>query len=210
MESSETKEYTACFPCSVGLYGECMNLQPIEGDLDHFLPCYNKQVATVTESSTRGPGRPVKELGEDGDTPKRILDRGRKRAAMLYPLVEGMVCQWAGLRYAGGGVETIIGCRGNVLEAGQNRHARHHGPNKSVVFNDQGNVHLICPTCHNRWHTLNDPYYGERPDAGKPFVPVGYDMLEHDPTTQATDQEITENEKWWQTAPTKRLDNEDE
>jgi hypothetical protein len=37
--------------------------------------------------------------------------------------------------------------------------ARHHGPDKSTLNNEVGNVHRICDYCHNRWHTLNDEGY---------------------------------------------------
>jgi len=37
--------------------------------------------------------------------------------------------------------------------------ARHHGPDKNTLNNEKGNVHRICHSCHNRWHTLNDEDY---------------------------------------------------
>ncbi len=192
---SETKEYSACFPCSVGLYGECLNLQPIEGDPDHFLPCYGKTLAQAAEQTEkRGPGRPVV---EDFDDEKKLMATGRKRAAMMYPIIEGQECEWAWLRYAGGGVETIIGCKGNLLHKGQNQSAVHHGPDKSVLNNAPNNVHRICTRCHATWHLLNNKYYGKRPEKGRPFVPVGYEQLEHDKNTKATEEEIDAFDTWW-------------
>ena len=77
---------------------------------------------------------------------------GRKRAAKIYPLEPSSPCEWRGLRYAGGGMFPIYGCT-----AGKQQH-RHHGPNLSTLDNTEGNVHRICTTCHNRWHTDNDAF----------------------------------------------------
>jgi hypothetical protein len=63
--------------------------------------------------------------------------------------------------------------------------------------NAPGNVHRICDFCHNTWHALNDPFYGERPEHTKPFIPTGelnVDYYLHDPTTKASMEEILEAE----------------
>lgn len=192
---------SACFPCSVGVYEECANLQPIEGDPDHFMPCYNQALAASPDEKVKGEvGRPMLDNSKVTD----ITSTGRKRAAMLYPIREGMVCEWAGLKYAGGGVLTLVGCAGNILHEERGKYARHHSPDKNTLENRPGNVHLICPTCHNRWHSLNDPYYGDRPQDGQPFLPEGYEVLEHDPITKATLEEIEDSEAWWSTQPSLR------
>lgn len=78
---------------------------------------------------------------------------GRKIAAKLYPLTEDAPCEWRNQSECGGGNFPILGC----LEGTQQ--ARHHGPEKNVQNNDQGNVHRICHYCHYRWHAKNDPTY---------------------------------------------------
>src|SRR5690606_19815102 len=120
------------------------------------------------------------------DLPSEISDplsTGRKRAAMLLPIMTGMVCEWAGLKWAGGGVQPIVGCRGNTLaefksnadrpEGIDSRGERHHGPDKAVLNNAVGrNLHAICSECHPRWHELNDPSYGtKRGDAHLQWLP---------------------------------------
>ncbi len=132
-----------------------------------------------------GPGIPIQRGGptkadEDVTDPKST---GRKRAAVLYPINEGMICEWAQLKAACGGKFPIIGCAGNPATH------RHHGPDKNTLNNEQGNVHRICVHCHNRWHTLNDPVYEE-------FFGTEH-WLPHDPDTKATVLEIAANEARW-------------
>lgn len=78
---------------------------------------------------------------------------GRKRAARLYPLNPEQSCEWSGFSNCGGGLVPIHGCLSGKQQA------RHHGPDKSVSNNEEGNVHRICHYCHNRWHTANDDNY---------------------------------------------------
>lgn len=78
---------------------------------------------------------------------------GRKRAAKLFPLDEEADCDWKMRKNCGGGKTPIVGCVNGKQEA------RHHGPDKNTLNNEKGNVHRICHTCHNRWHTLNDEKY---------------------------------------------------
>jgi hypothetical protein len=153
---------------------------------------------TVIEVEKRGVGRPMSEPSEITD----ITSTGRKRAAMMYPIFKDMNCEWGGLKYAGGGVVPIIGCAGSVIQPtkGPDKGDRHHGPDKNVINNAPNNVHRICSTCHNRWHALNNKYYGERPPADEPYLPLSeHEWKEHDPVTQATEEEIAENEEWWST-----------
>lgn len=119
---------------------------------------------------------------------KDPISTGRKRAAEMYPIETGMVCEWANLKFAGGGVVPIVGCIGRAATD------RHHGPDKNTMNNAPGNVHRICSFCHNTWHGVNDPHYGPRPDQTLPFVPEGpYEA--HDAVTKATTQELLEAEK---------------
>ncbi|SRR6266498_1446158 len=105
---------------------------------------------------------------------------GRKRAALDYPLSPERACEWKALRYAGGGKHPIIGCHDGKQQA------RHHGPDKNTLNNEIGNVHRICANCHNRWHTANDSEY----------TPGDYGKA-HNPTIQATIDEIAKNEAYW-------------
>jgi len=120
------------------------------------------------------------------------LKGGRLRAQREFPIPEGTKCEWAFLKSAGGGVNPVVGCMGS------NAKHRHHGPDKSTLNNVKENVHLVCSVCHNRWHTLNDPYYGERPEDGLPYLPTET-YLPHDIETKATQEEQFDNEIWWTT-----------
>lgn len=190
----------ACWPCICGLHEECYAPEMVDEDNleDVWLRCccHGAKAEDDAKAFANGPGRPM--LDPDQITDK--LSTGRKRARMLYPILDGMTCQWAGLKYAGGGVEPIIGCGGNKIIAAKGSSEtghRHHGPDKNVINNSPGNVHLICSTCHNRWHALNNKYYeGERPEAGEEWLPNG-EWRPHDPMTQATEEEIEANEAFW-------------
>lgn len=128
---------------------------------------------------------------KDLESYKDPLSTGRKRAAAMYPIATGQVCEWAGLARAGGGIIPIVGCVGRAASD------RHHGPDKNTMNNAPDNVHRICDHCHNTWHALNDPGYGERPDHTKPFIPrgeVGVDWFMHDNKSRATTEQILEAE----------------
>lgn len=71
----------------------------------------------------------------------------------MYPLDRDADCEWKMKANVGGGPKPIIGCINGKQQA------RHHGPDKNTLNNDEGNVHRICVTCHNRWHTENDHIY---------------------------------------------------
>lgn len=171
--------FMSCPPCAAEFHNECYFPE-------NFLCCCDDspdQLITIRQG-------PVKEA----ENMKDPISTGRKRAAIAKPIPpEGMVCEWAGLLYAGGGVEPIIGCNGNMATN------IHHGPDKDVLNNDvDTNLHRICANCHNRWHTINDPRYGVRPTPGTPFVPlVPYLCKPHDTDTKATIEQIFENEINW-------------
>lgn len=120
---------------------------------------------------------------------KDPISTGRKRASEMYPITTGMACEWANLKEAGGGVVPIVGCIGRAATD------RHHGPDKNTMNNAEGNVHRICSFCHNAWHGINDPFYGERPAPDKPFVPVEGQSKEHNPLTKASTEEILQAER---------------
>lgn len=84
------------------------------------------------------------------------VSTGRKRAAKLYPIAPGQVCEWAWKKHCGGSIEPIVGCTGRPATN------IHHGPDKSTLNNDrETNISIICEYCHNRFHTANDKYYIE-------------------------------------------------
>lgn len=192
----------ACWSCVTGLHEECFDMTELE---EGYKCCCTN--APKQDEETRSVGRPISSPEDITD----VLSAGRKRAAMLYPIYEGMTCEWAGLKNAGGGVEPIIGCAGNKLSPKKGGDGDlvqgdvHHGPDKNTLENSPGNAHRICAFCHHRWHAANDKYYGKRPtredgkiDGTKPFLPLDeYELLQHDPDTRATDEEIKENEIYW-------------
>ena len=192
-----------CFGCRAGFHNECEHvwLEVIEQDCCcggevKFDMAGNALTQEDTADVTTGIDngyiddgyQGTKSLSEYSDP----VSTGRKRAKEMYPINAGMVCEWAGLKFAGGGVVPIVGCVGRPASD------RHHGPDKNTMNNAPGNLHRICDHCHNTWHAVNDPHYGERPEHTKPFIPLSGMFSKHDPATRATTQEIIE-------AETKRL-----
>jgi hypothetical protein len=157
-----------------------------------------QKVEPVLETEKRPVGRPRLPPEELKDA----LRAGRLRAGRTIKIEPGTICQWAGLKFAGGGIRPIIGCVGRPAGA------RHHGPNKSTADNEIGsNLHLICHQCHNRWHALNDEFYGERPADGADYLPradAGTNNF-HDPNSTATLAEQAEWQLYWQTPKAKRV-----
>lgn len=194
---------TACYSCAIGMFHEC--LDPEITDDGGIIPCGG---LVLSESESRGQHEPL--------APDKITDAtstGRKRAVLVAPILDGMLCEWAGLKYAGGGVIPMVGCAGNKIadqkggspEEGLLQGDRHHGPDKNTINNAVGeNLHRICKPCHNRWHALNDPFYaGTRPRAERPWVPNEPYYL-HDKHTEASIEELEAAEEWWQTEKSKR------
>jgi hypothetical protein len=169
-------------PCVVGYHSECWHP---EGTA-----CCCKELLTQKFEEAKERGGQVK----SADSVTDIESTGRKRAAAIAPIEEGMPCEWRNLKFAGGGVVPIMGCMAGIAKD------RHHGPNKSTLANHLGNLHRICSHCHNRWHTLNDAYYGDRPvgeEAMNYFPLPEYEYKEHDSVTKASYQELAENEIMW-------------
>lgn len=144
------------------------------------------QDGTVKRSAV---GRP--EL--DASEMRNPVSAGRRRAAKIAKIPMGYVCEWALLEYAGGGVVPIVGCAGNTAAD------LHHGPDKSTLNNEVGiNLHRICEFCHNRWHELNDPFYGDRPADNLNYLPTdGREYEPHDRINRADRADILGNEKWF-------------
>jgi hypothetical protein len=189
-----------CFGCRAGFHNECEHvwLEIIEQDC-----CCGGEVSFDAGGNVRidavegEDGHKEIDNGyiNDGYQGNKSLSEysdpvstGRKRAKEMYPITPGMVCEWAGLKLAGGGVIPIVGCVGRPASD------RHHGPDKNTMNNAEGNLHRICDHCHNTWHALNDPHYGERPEHTKPFLPLTGEYAKHDSVTKATTIEIIEAE----------------
>lgn len=141
-----------------------------------------------------GRGRPVADPSDITD----VTSTGRKRAAMLYPIIGEIVCEWAGLARAGGGGEPIVGCKWNIIIAdkGPTGGDIHHSPDKNVLNNTPGtlggNAHRICKSCHHTWHARNDKLYAKRPAGDVPYLPADGEVIMHDPFTEAEDDELDE------------------
>ena len=211
-----TEIHRICPACAVGLYSECEQFEVAEVTGDGFewiIPCALKFTGAntpVLRGGGDGPGRPV--LAPDEVTDPRST--GRKRAVLLAPVLEGMMCEWSGLKFAGGGVVPIAGCNGHRLipqkggddERGLYQGDLHHGPDKNTLNNAVGtNLHRICADCHHRWHAANDAFYDAagRPGAQFPFTPVQPYFL-HDAVTRATDADYELAEQWWELPKKKR------
>ena len=163
----------ACVSCGSGLHWEC------EED-----PCCCKNNTSVAKEVDDDDDRRHPRRWSRDSSLKDQQSTGRKRAAKLYPIDKESPCEWQGLLFAGGGYFPIVGCIN-----GRQR-ARHHGPDKNTLNNEQGNVHRICDYCHNRWHAKNDDGYEER--VGK----SGFGRR-HDSNTKATPEDQGKNEIYW-------------
>ena len=198
MTSTGSKE-DPCFACRAGFHHECH----VWWHWDSESCCCGGEIKFTATGEIKHDGEDSSDSGDrqvdngyiqDGYEANKDLSEykdpvstGRKRAAEMYPIAAGMVCEWAGLAKAGGGVVPIVGCVGRPASD------RHHGPDKNTMNNAPGNLHRICDYCHNTWHALNDPHYGERPPHTQPFIPtgeLGVDWFDHDAETKASVDEI--------------------
>ncbi len=190
-----------CPACLLGLHEECFEPKDIVDSVMATCCCWVENGQSADEILIRT----IDGHKQDED----ILDpisTGRKRAAQLKPIIEGMTCEWANLLYAGGGVTPIIGCPGNKLTKEKGNGALtgnvHHGPDKSTLNNSDNNLHRICGDCHNRWHGFNDKYYSsDRPPNGAAFIPLSHENRPHDKYTLADPDQIDYSEQWWGLPP---------
>lgn len=163
-----------CPPCNAGEHWACHN------PTDEITCCCPPVEFENVTNDRKGATKEAQDITD-------VQSTGRKRAAQLFPIHEGMVCEWSRLAKAGGGVTPIVGCIDNTATD------RHHGPDKNTLNNKEGNVHRICSPCHNLWHARNDQYYGERPAGTEPFIPLdGHEWCLHDSTTQADMTELVQ------------------
>lgn len=157
----------ACIGCGRGLHYECSQQ-----------PCCCKN-----ENPTGGTfnllGDAIEEVNIEIPKQRKLKDDdelsisgGRKRAAAKFAINPDEPCEWKGLSNCGGGKFTIVGC----LD-GKQEH-RHHGPDKKTSNNEDINVHLICSSCHNRWHGKNDKHYDRSV----------YQLMPHSPRPATTEE----------------------
>ena len=174
-EETEWAQFGACILCLAEQPHELTDLCSSQTDSAKIL-----QIASGS-----------KEIGDYKDP----ISTGRKRAAVILPDESMGTCEWAYLKYAGGGYYPVVGCTGKPATD------RHHGPDKSTFNNTRPgeghtNLHAICSFCHNAWHAANDPSYGpngkdDRPADNSAWVPIGEsEYAQHDPNTQASLAEI--------------------
>jgi hypothetical protein len=161
----------SCLPCGRDLHEECQQIP--EGK-----KCCCTQNITMPQPREGNNYKSDDEIG---------VSAGRKRAAVAHSINPDRSCEWRWKKNCGGGVHPIIGCLTGMQEH------RHHGPVKNTARNEVSNVHLICTSCHNRWHTLNDPDYDE----------ASNELLPHNPTP-ATLKECTDNEIKWKSSKVKK------
>jgi hypothetical protein len=192
-----------CWACLVGLFEECLN--PEDGSRPGWIkPCGMRFMAEPKELRSEPSHRVLSpdELTDD-------VSAGRKRAAMVAAILTGMTCEWAGLKFAGGGAVPILGCKDHTIAGVKGTEAAkamgadegghiHHGPDKAVLNNAVGtNLHRICTTCHNRWHAANDDFYAKtRPHVSRPYLPL-VPFYDHDSLSTFADEEYEIAEEWW-------------
>lgn len=139
-----------CPNCQMGFHLSCLSKSCECNQQSH----QTEYVSSPTSSEEPDEPRHVSTRSTKRDaTLKDQQSTGRKRAARMYPLHRDQPCEWQTLAECGGGTKPILGCINGLQQA------RHHGPDKSVSNNDEGNVHRICHACHNRWHAANNAEY---------------------------------------------------
>lgn len=161
-----------CATCGAGFSTIFCLVDPTKGCLAN---AEENQETGLEFANLLGPGTvPENDEHDSGSLDSPVTEKvyrdpvstGRKRAAKLYPLAVGQVCEWAWHKDCGGGIVQITGCTGRPAS-----HI-HHGPDKSTFNNDRDNISLICEYCHNRWHAANDKFYPEpRPADGSTWLP---------------------------------------
>ena len=150
-----------CAMCAVGYHLSCLGTCACS-DNNHELPESVSVSESVEKSLSDDDSDTGSRYGNTGGrsytnkSNRNLKDQqstGRKRAAKLYPLDREAPCEWQRKAHNGGGPHPMIGCLQGLQEA------RHHGPDKSVTNNEEGNVHRICHRCHYNWHARNDGEY---------------------------------------------------
>lgn len=187
-----------CLPCNADDHYLCWNPK-----IDKCC-CFEKRMSAGEFENITAEKSLLGGYQKSADAITDVTSTGRKRAAVLYPIEEGMICEWAGLRNAGGGVIPIIGCFSSKATD------IHHGPDKNTLNNTNENVHRICADDHNRWHAANDKFYGTRPAGTEPFIPIGdWYWTAHDSETKASPEELVNAQALgeWKSREARRIEN---
>lgn len=186
-----------CLPCAVGNHDGCWIPTTTwdcccpntywDKNVNFDSPFTIADAAATPDGITDGSRVEKRERGgqiKEADSVTDLESTGRKRAKLLFPIMEDMPCEWQGLKLAGGGVVPITGClKGAAADI-------HHGPNKSTLGNYVGNVHRICKSCHNRWHSINDKFFtGDRAPGMYWYPDVEHKVYEHLPFVYATEND---------------------
>lgn len=209
-----------CYGCMVGFHEECNQPAKLDALAGMYrCCCWSNEKVNILST----PGNTVfpeerRRTPKDAEEVRDQTSTGRKRAVVAMAEwergLDGSICEWAYLRNAGGGAVPIVGCSGTIIREvkqtekvaeGESPRHIHHGPDKSTLNNGPENLHAVCAACHGRWHALNDPRYAkDRPDYGRPHLPIDGDALPHDPSTKATDLEMEFSDKFWSLTPAQR------
>jgi len=175
-----------CWPCRRGQHNGCAGFVTLHLQCD----CTHDTVAPVPNSAigdslglepTEPDSRTVTRRYKDDQSVTDPQSTGRKRAASLYPLIDGngnrLPCDLAGKKDALPNFMKvqIDGCgvrQGTLPGKAQSRH--HHDYN--VMNNDRDNIGLLCHSCHNLIHAKNDPHKAEIYQTVYGFLPDTQDL----------------------------------
>lgn len=131
-----------CAMCTVSYHLSCMDNCSCKDNNHEEVVGETKPVdVSASDGDSRFSSNPANRRGKSDRNLKDQQSTGRKRAAKLFPLDREASCEWQGKSNCGGGPHPIVGCISGLQEA------RHHGPDKSVTNNEEGNVHRICHMC---------------------------------------------------------------
>ncbi len=186
-----------CVMCASGLPSSCLGIScdsSLPSPVTESDPSLTLEVSDDSDDDVRGRGTRATSSRNSGGRDANLKDQqstGRKRAARLYPLSFESPCEWVNRSNCGGGTHPIRGCVSGTQQA------RHHGPDKSVVNNEEGNVHRICHYCHNRWHVANDATYDWNAGYYNPHNPR--------PMTEAETKSAIMDEMRYQTTKSKKI-----
>lgn len=176
-----------CPHCRVGFHSMCDTNCNCHSDASLL---YSPEPEEEDEDEGRRSNRSRNESSRTGKRTSSLKDEqstGRKRAARMYPLDREAPCDWLNKDNCGGGLFPVLGC----LDGKQQ--ARHHGPDKNVINNEEGNVHRICHACHYRWHVANDPTYDWNKTDYPSHAPC--DMPEHRKPQAALNRLMTQGNR---------------
>lgn len=142
-----------CLSCARGFHEECL-----DGCLSLSSCKCLSSLLSINQigDSTKQVGRPQKPDDQVEDPRSTFRKRAQKVLKQIRGVQIGDPCEWKGLTNCGGGRNPIEGCEDGIV-----KHV-HHGPDKDWTKNVPTNLHGVCHSCHNRWHSANDTDYDPR------------------------------------------------